>query len=211
MNTDLSIIDTIIKQNNPDRIRIRYYPTYVDNMLARKGLRSVRTVKDMSDEDMSKLTSYLKKCKKAFGTFSEYGFKDTFIRVSALNTKESKNNSRIFFRRKLHTFTRNDFTGMFVLEMYNLCEEEDLPYVAAYQYDMTYSATTYVVENESGELRICFTKNDNESFTDINRDIEIGELENMDPSDKNSYSIVEAIIRFITDVTAFKNEFNLEI
>lgn len=217
---DLKFLDLIVEKKRPDHVRIRYYPSSDEHRIERDvecaaHLPLVATVKELCEDDMVKLRTYLKSFPCASGTFTEYGIKDTFIRVS--NTDTGNKSSRMFFRRELHMFKIEKFSGMFVLEMFKMCEEEDLPHIVNYQHDANYSATTYTIEKDSGDLRICFTKikhqnitdksKDDNSFTDkafvdINMDLEIS-------SDAKTLQVSKSVNGFLDDIVSLRNKLKL--
>lgn len=218
-STNFKFLDPIINKKNPDHVRIRYYPscdnqkanntnTLSDNKMTQKScIDTVTIIKDICDEDMSKL----KTCSYASGTFTEYGIKDTFIRVSVTDNNRGSGNSRMFFRRELQMFKAVTFPGIFVIELFKMCEEEDLPHIINYQHNTDYYATTYTVEKDSGDLRICFTKIKNQksdqyvSFMDINRDLDIV------TDSSNFLMISKSVTEFLDDVSSLRNKLKINI
>ncbi len=122
------MIDTIrclINDKTPDHVRIRYYPSCLSDSQHNKILR----VTDLNDVDKGQLSKYLKDKPFVSGTFTEYGIKDIFVRISTVSpAKEEKNvsersNSRLFFKRELYIFDRIqdqtnnvDETGVYIIE-----------------------------------------------------------------------------------------------
>jgi hypothetical protein len=219
---NFKFLDLIINKKYPDHVRIRYYPSCNNaNGYTNTEKQAVpcSIVKDLSDEDMTKLKIFLKSYPCASGTFTEYGIKDTFIRISNINNS-SIGDSRMFFRREIHMFSIGDFSGIFVIEMYKMCDEEDLPHIVNYQYNTNFHATTYTIEKDSGDMRICFTKvpmstkdgidNTDQlkesadiSFTDINQDLDIS------TDLMGVMTVANSINKFIDDVASLRNKLKL--
>jgi hypothetical protein len=197
---NLEFLDLIINEKHPDNVKIRYYPSNINNESS-----NITIVKDLCDEDMMKLKMFLKSSIYTSETFTEYGIKDTFVRVSDKDSKHIPRNSRIFFRRELQMFKIANFIGVFVIEMYHMCKEEDLPHIVKYQYDTVYCTTTYTLEKNHDALHVCFTKINNhglgsdQSFIDINRDLDV--LTNFS----------KTVIVFLDDILALRNELKIRI
>jgi hypothetical protein len=208
MNTDAIV--TIINKNGPDHVRIRYYPkcemhTHIKDVLflipkcfSASGASANTNANTSANTSANQLAKFLKN--KPYtsvmrGFYTEYGNKDTYVRVSSHHNhhtplpifiKNQNNNkqipetaeanhvpetSRRFFRRKTYMFIRKDFPGTFVLELYWFLEEEDFPYVSSYQHNLTCLSTTYTIEEKYGSLHITFSDpqniDDNKSLNDI--------------------------------------------
>jgi hypothetical protein len=60
----------------------------------------------------------------------EKNTRDTFVRI----TKDASGSTqRVFFRRKKIAFNCNTFNGVFIIELYRFCDEDDLPILHTYQ------------------------------------------------------------------------------
>lgn len=156
---DIAYVKKIIDEKNPDHVKLRYYPSYKtksDHEIQVCGLEK------SSDE---KMNQYLTSNRNiTIGRYIEYGLKDTFVRIATTNDQTT----RLFFRRMNFIFTIDEMPGIFVIEIYNMCEEEDLPFVVNYDHNTTCEAITHVLgDQEQGQkIRICHSKIRDDSLTE---------------------------------------------
>lgn len=222
----------LIDKKHPDYLKIKYYPSNEQNIKDIECSSSlvnypvIKTATELSPNDMEKLNIFLKSYPCVLESFSEYGIKDTFVRISTntlnVNKPVQGGTTRMFFKRELHIFEVDNLQGMFVIEMYRICEEESLPHIVNYHYNASYLTTTYnvSVDKSNRYLYIRFTKtkhmipidkvtdkvigsNDPDDskdikYTDISRDLDISSL-----------NIGKDICEFIDDVQLLKKELNL--
>lgn len=173
------IFDLIAKKN-PDHARIRFYPSCTNNHTDHEysDLEMIN-INGLTEKSIKSITKYLKNKPFVSGTVIEYGLKDTFVRIST--THDDK--SCLFFRREIHIIDNNhdnvkDF-GTYILELYTLCSEEDLPYIINYHHNVKQEVTTYT----DTCLKICLTKdtggsNNNCKWIDFNNDLNIKSMTN---------------------------------
>ena len=173
-----SLVERILRIN-PDHIRIRYYPVY------KISSENVIEITQMDDKMYKKIKKYIKNNKSisVTGHYTEYGIKDTFVRIS--NTDKN-----LYFRREQHLFRSNTIDGIFVIEFFKICSEEEFPYIVKYHLNISCSATTYNLDN----FCICeSTFDENKTIIDINVDIEIDKF-------------YEHIDQFFSDILLLKKD-----
>lgn len=146
----MELIKSRIDHKKLDHILIRYYPSC-------KKSNSVITVTQCNKmHDEIKTWKHMKKEQRKY---IELGIKDTFMRIN-----DDKSHS--FFRREQYLFEYdlligspegaplpavNTMQGIFVIEIYNKCEEEEFPHIANYSHNISCDSTTYISN------KICFT------------------------------------------------------
>ncbi len=179
---DFEALQTIrerILRINPDHVRIRYYPAYKINT------EHEIEIIHLDDKMYKKMKKYIKDTNldSVTGHFTEYGIKDTFVRIS--NTDKN-----LYFRREQHIFRSNTIDGIFIIEFYKICNEDEFPHIVKYHHNISCSATTYNFDNYC----ICESKfDDKKTIIDINVDIEINLLN-------------EQLDQFFSDIIQLKKE-----
>lgn len=172
----ISMLDKIIMKKKPQNIRIRYYPysekQYIDDI-------NILCIKTMSKIEIEKIKAILKDYQHITGRYTEFGIKDTFVRI---NYDESNNEtSRIYFRKQIFILPQDEilqkeFPGIFIIEIFNLCEKEELPHIIDYHYDANYDANTYTIsfpmddKKKNINYKICII---NSQYLDFNKDLNI--------------------------------------
>ena len=161
------IFDLIAKKN-PDHVRIRFYPSCTNNYTEADNKCSdleMININGLSEKSIKSITKYLKNKPFVSGTVVEYGLKDTFVRISTIHGDDK---SRVFFRRETHIIDNHagakDF-GTYILELYKLCNEEDLPHIINYHHNVKQEVVTYT----DTDLKICITKESSDDDTDQSR------------------------------------------
>jgi hypothetical protein len=195
--SNLEEICSFIIGKKPNYVRIRHYPSCVsifDEPTTDTDNNIIQT-SELNNNEKNKLLRYLKDKPHISGTFTEYGIRDIYVRVSNTtnsNVKGNKpENSRLFFRRELYMIEsmslhklieleinpeENNFdipscsSSIYVFEVYKLCEEEEFPYIVNYHHNTNYFATTYTTVEQNGELKICFTNIQNNKTQNNNSD-----------------------------------------
>lgn len=213
-----NIIERIISKK-VDTIKLCYYP------FCNKKDDSIIKLQNLSKTDIDKILSGINIEEIFIGRYIEYGVRDTFVRISESSNKniahenmsgdELENKQRMFFRRENHVLFLNNEPGMFVLELYMLCEEEDLPNIINYHHNIRCNVQVHIYNSSKSiqPLRLCFTTideknpsqvqtNNNKSTTYFNicRDVTI---------DKNDTpnTINDKLQNFFTDVISLKNKY----
>lgn len=120
-----------INQKNPDHVQIRYYPDC-------RVSGSIITVNNVNNNDKKyeNMKKRMLNMKKKHEIFTEYGIKDTFSKII--------NSQQIFFRREQYLFTCEDGCGMFVIELYSKCDEDEFPQIVDYCHNVSYTLTSFI-------------------------------------------------------------------
>lgn len=205
-----------------DTIKFCYYPFYDnnnDNVMKLKTLTGAQ-IKNIILEIDHMISNHIK------GTYIEYGIRDTFMRVTDLNpstsnskefgiafsenekkgTSNSKETNRMCFQREMFTTRLKSCDGIFVIEMYTKCDEDEFPVIINYPHYQQCSVDTYIINtnnDENNPLRLCFTKIEDSKYVlskdtiyfNVCRDVHIN----------NTVNITNEFFKFIKDVSAFKN------
>jgi hypothetical protein len=168
-------------------VTIRYYPAYLVN--ATHGI----TVSDFTDPATQK--NIMNHCRDhgimTSANYREYGYLDTYVRI------QQDNKSRLYFRKELHMFCSKKITGLFVIEIYNICTEDEFPYLAKYQESVQYNITSYEFET----FRIRYTKSNNildpdnkiAPYIDISTDLSLDQYQ-------YKYNFNQLVAAFITNI-----------
>lgn len=122
-----------IDEKEPDYVRIRYYPSC-------KITNSIITINNIDHEKLlnQKIKDVMTTMKKLNDSFTEYGIKDTFLR-------KHENGTHSYFRREQYLFKYESMTdGVFVIELYNKCDEDEFPHIINYSHNISYVTTSYV-------------------------------------------------------------------
>ena len=199
LNTIFEMLNRIIKEKTPQNIRIRYYPHYENIKNSDINELEVLSIKNMLKIDLEKIKSLLKEYPNISGKYTELGIKDTFVRI---NYDESNNEtSRIYFRKQIFLFLHDNYSGIFIIEIFNICEQENLPHIIDYHYNANYDANTYTISFPTNKkidnnFKICII---NSEYLDFNRDLNI----NIDISTQ--------IYDFIKDITPLVKKINKKL
>jgi len=161
-NSNRSILTNIIGRRMIDMIKFCYYP-FCENVNNDTDIdHHVVKLKIMSTSHIKRLLKRIQTEPKINGNYIEYGIRDTFVRSISHNATED---TRMFFRREIHTTRLENCSGIFTIELYTMCDEANFPILINYPHYLNCDVDTYVLSNtESKPLRMCFTKvtNDNE-------------------------------------------------
>lgn len=159
MTTNTKLENTI-RQNKVDTVKFCYYPFCDDpvgntnnNVMKMKSLTS-SNIKCILDEINTNTNQYIK------GSYKEYGLKDTFVRsTDIIITGNIKETNKMCFRRQMYTTRLNNCPGIFVIELYTQCDEDNFPTIIDYPYYLCCKVDTYIMTtNDDIAFRICFTK-----------------------------------------------------
>lgn len=211
--TDLCIIDKLIMEKKPQNMRIRYYPYSENQHISDAKEVNILCIKPMTKTEIEKIKAVLKDYPNMSGKFTEFGIKDTFVRINYESTNKSTNestneSSRVYFRKQIFVLRQtnlpeihDNFPGIFIIEIFNLCEKEDLPHIIDYHYDANYDANTYTInfpadDKKNNNFKICII---NSQYLDFNKDLNI----NMDISTQ--------IINFIKDINPYIKKLNKQL
>lgn len=181
-----NFIDDVKQTMHIDHMRIRFYLSTCDNKRAEKDNTYMIQLEPTSRDIIKNLQSYVEGLgvgQNIIGRLSEHGVNDTFVRISSVATEGIQDNRKIirnFFRRRVYVVrSQSDYGGIVLLELFTMCEEEDLPYLSQYEHNNIYNTTTYTIQDNQ-PYRICFTEfvqnrkdsSKNEIYVDVNIDID---------------------------------------
>lgn len=227
MNIHKNIIDVIMSKT-VNTIKVCYYPFY------NKNNNGVIKLQNLSKTDIDKILVDINIEETFMGKYTEYGIRDTFVRISESFHKnnqsvtennmpqnktenKSEDKQKMFFRRENHILFLDDESGMFVLELYTICEEEEIPIIINYHHNIKCNVNVFIHNSSKliQPLRLCFTSinennashqnNNNKSngitYFNICRDITINKDDN--------FAVIDNQLQiFFTDVFSLKNEYN---
>jgi len=144
-----------------DMIKFCYYP-FCENINNDTDCHVVR-LKTLTSSHIKRLLKGIHTEPKINGSYIEYGIRDTFVRSISHNTNTA-DDTRMFFRREIHTTRLENCPGIFTIELYIMCDEANFPILVNYPHHLNCDVDTYVLSNtKSKPLRMCFTKvTDNE-------------------------------------------------
>lgn len=137
---------------DPDYISIKYFP-FCENIDS-----NIIELKQSHDtQQINKLLIYCKKnCKNNSVTeYSEYSIKDTFARVYT----DNDNTQTIYFRRKLQLLDVDNIPGLFVMEIYNNCSEDDFPCILNLHNGESHRIRSYYLDDMKININDVFIKN----------------------------------------------------
>jgi hypothetical protein len=169
----------LIARKNPDHARIRFYPSCT-NKFTKTDDTEIISINGMTEKSTNFIRKYLRDKPSVSGMVVEYGLKDTFVRISTVHNDDNK--SCLFFRRESHIINNHhiddkDF-GTYILELYMLCSEDDLPYIINYHHNIKHEVVTYT----DIDFKICLTKDtgvpNNHQWIDFNDDLNIKSMTN---------------------------------
>jgi hypothetical protein len=146
-----SIIDKLFEHDEEptDLIKVNYYPystTEEDSKII-----NISNIDKTIEKQIKSLTTKCE-CSTIIGKYTEYGIRDTFVRLTTCSDQEeeletdvgSNNGSsngqqtRLFFRRVMRMFSLPfspyNEKGVFVIESYRFCDEDYLPTVTTYDH-----------------------------------------------------------------------------
>jgi len=202
---ELSVICQTINDKNPDCIRIRHYPSYNDLTSTNKTnhCNKILCTNELNNTDNTKLLKYLSDKPVVVESVTEFGMKDTFVRITSSIKKfpEKSSNTRMFFRRELYMLDNlTNTNGIYIIELYKECAEEELPYVVSYEHNLYCFETIYTLSEKNYDIKLCLTEPSNksnnnfESYISIYRDI-------------NTLT-VDTLTNFFDDITSLKSKLN---
>jgi hypothetical protein len=119
----------ILNQRKPDYLKIRYFPYYKMNSFCEIMLEEPNNDK-LIEYAVTNGTVTRTEC-------TEYSIKDTYVRM--ITNKDTGEKTREFFRKESRLFTVDGYDGFFVVEIYNICSDDDLPYITKTKYNQSSS------------------------------------------------------------------------
>ena len=140
------------RQRKIDTIKVCYYP-FCDN-----DSNVIMKLKNITSTHMKRIVKGIDIDQHINGKYTEYGIRDTFMRETDIITNGKRDKNRMFFRRETYNIRLNECSGVFVIELYTQCDEEDFPIIIEYPHYLQCIVDTYVIIIDNDILRMCFTK-----------------------------------------------------
>lgn len=176
-------ITNLISQKKPDYAKIKYYPSY------KISSSYEMEIEESTKKTKQKMLRYIES-KSGVGaaipvverkTFNEYGIKDTFARTETIHPTPSIDSATYtYFRREQHmlrnpSLESDGLDGLFVFEMYSLCEEDSIPHIVDYPHCVKGDVDSYDVDGTT----VCFTQytlEQNKMYIDISSNVDINNV-----------------------------------
>jgi len=133
----METIKLYIKQQNPDAVRIKYYPASLSERS--DSLISIRNIEcDKSLNTMINNRIKINKMKEEKDAYTELGLKDTFMKIHSDGTYE-------VFRRRQYMLTDipDIFNGFIIIEFITVCDHECFPHIVSHTHDISCDMTIY--------------------------------------------------------------------
>jgi hypothetical protein len=154
----------IISANKSNIAKIRYYPSVTN----KDGCYMIAN--DIPDKEFKKLKTSLNKYDSESLSYREYNIKDTYVKIC--ENLDDKKRTEIYFRKKQYQFKIDGYAGIFTIELYNICEECDLPYIIDYDHVSIYMITKYMKDKIDISFFNINKKGSESSYMDISMDID---------------------------------------
>lgn len=179
----------ILNQRKPDYLKIRYFPYYKMNSFCEIMLEVPKNDKmieyAVTNGTMTRTES------------SEYSIKDTYVRMTT--NKDTGEKTREFFRRESRLFTVDEYDGFFVVEIYNNCSDDELPYITKTKYNQSLTTlSTYRIKDFDINRFSCSQSDDlHKQYIDLSIVIRIN------PNDRNDM-MINSLDGFVSSLDMIK-------